>query len=60
MPEGVACDAFWDSAFVGSDADLTGHGVVVDVVAGDPSGAWVRAEGRVDAPEEMMGVPIGI
>ena len=45
MAKSVRCDALWDGGFPRGIADLAGHGVVVQVVAGDPSGARMRAEG---------------
>ena len=43
VPEGVRSDALGDGGFADGIANLTGHGVVVEVVAGDLSGAWVGA-----------------
>ncbi len=41
MAKSVGCDAFGNGGFPRGIADLAGHGVVVQVVAGDPTGARV-------------------
>jgi hypothetical protein len=44
MPKRVRCDTLWNGGFTDGVANLAGHGVIVEVVAGDLSGAWVGAE----------------
>jgi hypothetical protein len=45
MPKSVGGNAFGDTRFADGFADLARHGIIVEVVAGDFSGPWVRAEG---------------
>jgi hypothetical protein len=44
VPKGVRCDALGDGGFADGIANLAGHGVVVQVVAGYFPSAWVGAE----------------
>lgn len=45
VAEGMRGDSLGDSRFAHALAQLAGHGVVMEMVSGDFSGAWVRAEG---------------
>ena len=45
MPKSVGGDALGDPRLADGFPDLARHGIVVEVVAGDFSGAWVRAKG---------------
>lgn len=56
MAQGVGGDALGDSGLAHGVADLARHGVVVEVIAGEFSGARVRAEGG--GGEEPVPTPL--
>ena len=56
VAEGMRGDSLGDSRFAHALAQLAGHGVVMEMVSGDFSGAWVRAEGG--GRKEVLPAPL--
>lgn len=63
VAEGVGGDAFGDSGFAGGLADLPGHGVFMEVEAGDFGGGGVGGEdggGEEPLPEPVVAGARGV